>query len=133
MTTPYSWIVGVLLRRQTWALELFLAVQAVVWGVWLLAPWRSFDVLPGAYTVLGLVPEYVWGTLFLGHGIAHVTALWRQDPHLCRRAALALAGLWSIVLVSLLLTIPLATSTPIYGLNVLGCVAVYFRLHWRFG
>lgn len=126
-------VVGVLLTRQTWTLELFLAVQSLVWGGWLLGPWSSFGVIPDAFTVLGLVPEAVWGALFFVHGLAHVWALARRDPQLCMRAVLALAALWLTVLVSLLLTIPLATSTPIYATSVLGCVWVFFRLHWRYG
>lgn len=133
MSRIASWLTGALLNRQTWTLELFLAVQALCWGAWLLMPWSSFDVVPGAFTVLGLVPEPVWGVLFAGHGVAHLVALWKRNPALCRRAALMLAALWLAVLVSLLLTIPLATSTPIYGMSVLGCFWIYVRLDVLYG
>jgi len=128
-----GWLVGALLNRQTWTLELFLAVQSLVWGLWLLGPWDSFAAVPGAFTVLGLVPEPVWGAVFTAHGAVHLYAVLREEPLLCRRMVLTLACLWSFVFVSLLLTIPLATSTPIYGASVLGCAWVFFRLHWRFG
>lgn len=118
--------------RQTWTLELYLAVQSTVWGAWLLMPWDSFGVIPDAYTILGLVPEWMWGAAFTAHGLAHLTVLHRRDPHQCRRAALALAMLWSAVVVSLLLTIPLSTATPIYGSSVLGAVFVYVSLDWRY-
>ena len=121
-----------LLVRQTWTLEFFLAVQAFVWGLWLLSPWSSFGAIPNAYTVLGLIPESIWGLLFTGHGIAHLIVLWHQRPDLCRRAALILASLWSAVFVSLLLTVPLATSTPIYAMNVLGCAWVFAHLDLRY-
>lgn len=122
-----------LLHRQTWALEAFLAAQSLVWGLWLLMPWSAFDVVPEAYTVLGLVPETIWGVLFAGHGTVHLWALWRAYPTLCRDAARWLAVLWSAVLVSLLLTIPLAVSTPVYGASLLACLWVYARLDLRFG
>lgn len=123
-------LVIVLRDRQTWALEYFLAWQALVWGLWLLLPFRSFDVLPNAYTLLGLVPEPIWGVLFTGHGAAYLVVLWRRHVDLCRRAALVTAWLWLTVLVSLLLTIPIATSTPVYAGYVVACMVVYVRLDW---
>lgn len=133
MTRLYGWLVGTLLTRQTWTLELFLAVQSMTWGLWLLGPWDSFAVVPGAFTVLGLIPEPVWGTVFAAHGMVHCYAVLRENVGLCRRSVLTLACLWGFVFVSLLLTIPLATSTPIYGASILGCAWVFFRLSWRFG
>lgn len=129
----WGWLVNALLTRQTWALELYLAVQSLTWGVWLLAPWSAFGQVPDAFTVLGLIPEEVWGVIFASHGGVHLYVIWMRDVGLCRRAVLALAALWLVVLVSLLLTIPLATSTPIYASSVLACLWVYLRLHWRFG
>lgn len=133
MTRLTYWLVGALLTRQTWTLELFLAIQSLTWGLWLLGPWSAFGQVPAAFTVLGLVPEPIWGGLFAAHGLAHLIALWKGDPHLCRRAAIVTAGLWSVVLGSFLVTVPLSTAVPIYGVNVLGASWVYMRLHWRFG
>ncbi len=131
--SPLDRLTHWLWNRQTWTLELFLAVQSLVWGAWLLMPWDSFGVIPGAYTVLAVVPEWLWGLLFAGHGIAHLLAIYLQDVTLCRRASLALAGLWLVVVVSLLLTIPLSTAIPIYSASVLGAAWVYVSLDHRFG
>jgi len=123
-----------LLTRATWTLESFLSAQAIVWGAWVGWPWTDvFRSIPGdAYSVMALVPEGALGLVFLIHGLVHGWAIRRKDVHLCRRAALAAAVLWSIVFASLLATIPLATSTPIYASNVGACLWVYLRLHLRF-
>lgn len=130
MTRLLHWLAHALRNRQTWALEYFLAYQSLVWGLWLLLPFSSFGQIPDAFTVLGLIPEWAWGALFAGHGIAYLVVLPRGRPDLCRRAALILGWLWLTVLVSLLLTIPLATSTPVYGLYVVACAWVFARLDW---
>ena len=132
MTRLTSWLTGALLDHSTWMLELFLAVQALVWGRWLLAPWEAFAVLPSAFTILGMIPEPVWGVIFTAHGALHLIALSRGDLRFCRRAVLALAGLWAAVFVSLFITIPSATTSPIYGMNLMGSALVYLSLHRRF-
>jgi hypothetical protein len=133
MTRLTCWLVGMLRNRQTWALEYFLAYQSLVWGLWLLLPFGSFDAVPNAFTVLGLIPEPVWGVLFAAHGAVYLGVLWRRRVDLCRRAALVTAWLWLTVLVSLLLTIPLATSTPVYAGYAIACAVVYVRLDWFVG
>lgn len=130
MTRLTAWLTFALRRHQTWALEYFLAYQSLVWGLWLLLPFSSFGVVPNAFTVLGLIPEPAWGLIFAGHGCAYLAALWRGRIDLCQRGALVTVWLWSTVLVSLLLTIPLATSTPVYGSYMLAGAFVYLRLDW---
>jgi len=125
-----TFLTRALRRHQTWALEYFLAWQSLVWGAWLLMPFGSFEAVPGAFTVLGIIPEPVWGVLFFGHGCAYLWALWNERTELCRRAALILGGLWLAVFLSLVLTIPWATSTPVYGVYVIACAWVYARLDW---
>lgn len=126
-------IVGALLRRQTWALEAFLASQAVTWGAWVANPWSNvFDALPELYSVLAMLPEWFVGGVFVAHGLLYGWALWRGDVALCRRAALVNAGLWILVLTSFLMTVPWSTGTPIYACSALASVWVYVRLHWRF-
>ena len=130
MKTLVGWVHRAFERQQTWALEYFLAYQSTVWGVWLLLPFDSFDVVPSAYTVLGLVPEPIWGLIFTSHGLAYLTVLWHGRTDLCRYAALVLGWLWLTVLVSLLLTVPLAPSTPAYACYVMACSVAYVRLDW---
>ncbi len=127
-----NWFRGALLRKQTWWLELYLATNALLWGLWLVSPWRAFGIAVRDYTLLGLVPEAVWGVLFTVHGLGHVASLVIGDPRMCRRAAMALAVLWSPVLGSILLASPLSWPTPLFAMNILGCFWVYRRLTWCF-
>lgn len=145
----WSGIRASLLIRRTVMLEVFLAMEAVLWGLWVANPLTdSFASIPEAYTILGLLPEWLVGLVFVGHGTAAAWAIYRtawRPPldaggrpsrryvHWCRRAALAGAGLWSVVLFSLLATVPTSTATPIYAGLMAASMWVYVRLDWRYG
>lgn len=134
-----------ILLRRTHMLEAFLALEAMVWGAWVLNPaFDAFESIPRAYTLLGLLPEWFVGMVFLGHGVAAAYVLYRTWAdesrevrrgyvHWCRRAALAGAGLWSVVLVSFALTVPTSTAVPVYFGLMLASMWVYVRLDWRYG
>lgn len=128
----FDWVAERLWSRQSWYLETYLAAQAIVWGLWLLSPWESFDVAPDVYSLLGRIPESLWGAIFLAHGLVHLFVLWTKRPVWCRRAALAASGLWAVVVVSLLVTAPVAPTIPIYALSMIAAALVYVRLYWRF-
>ncbi|MDH5279530.1 MAG: hypothetical protein OEW52_00105 [Thermoleophilia bacterium] len=108
-------------------LDTYLAVQSWWWGLWALSPWDAFGVIPGAYTVLALLPEWAWGAVFTAHGVGHLAAVVRGDDASCRRAALSLQYLWAIVFFNYLVTIPLSLATPTYGMLFVGSLWVHGR------
>lgn len=122
-----------LLENQTWTLEVYLAMAAMVWGIWVLLPFETFDPRIGAYTVLRLAPEWAWGVVFSAHGLGHWVSITRKDPMACYRAALSGSVLWGIVLISFVIAAPLTTASPVYGLFVLASLWVAKSLNWRFG
>lgn len=101
-------------------LDSYLAIQSTWWGLWALSPGDAFGVLPSAYTVLALIPEWAWGAIFTVHGVGHLVALYRDDVGMLARASLALQYLWAIVAFNYLATIPLSLATPTYGMLFLG-------------
>lgn len=122
-----------LLSRQTWALETFLAAQAVTWGVWVGWPWSDAFEASRSYAILAYLPESLVGAVFVGHGLAHLVAIYRQDTRLCTRAALIAGALWAAVAVNVGLMQLHSPALPVYIASALGAGWVYTRLHWRFG
>jgi hypothetical protein len=132
-----AWLLDALLRRQTWALEVF---QAAAWGVWII--WPLSDVFPyngrvDPYSLLVLLPEWLVGGVFLGHGLGHLSALHRSNVKWCRRGALAVAMLWMFVLTSFLLArwlfyVPLDPATPIYATSIVAALWIYARLALKY-
>jgi hypothetical protein len=140
MTALRSWLLDTLLTRQTWALEAFLAAQAVAWGVWV--AWPLDDVFPyngqvDPYSLLVLLPEWLVGGVFLAHGLGHLLALHRGNVKWCRRGALAVAALWTFVLTSFALArwlfdVPLVPATPIYASSIAAALWIYARLNLKY-
>lgn len=127
-----SWLLGLLLRRQTMALEVVLALQTLTWGLWVAWPFsRALSALP-VYTVLHWVPEWAVGSVFVVHGLAYLRFIYRKDVHACRRGALVTAGLWSFVLGSWILTVPMAPIIAVHAIDMAAALWVYARLHLRY-
>lgn len=121
----------------TWPLEVYLASQALLLGLWLLAPWSTFSALPGAYGRLGaMLPEPAWGAILFGHGVAHfgvlLNALVNRQVDPCRWAALGLILIWGVVLGGFVASNPFTAATPIFGLSIVAAAWVYYHLDWRF-
>lgn len=106
-------------EQRTFGVEVYLALQALVFGAWLLAPWDTFQQVPDIYSTLGLVPEWIWGCLFFGHGVLHLAALEMGSMRLRHRGTSVLVFLWMIVLISFLTTAPLSSATPMYAFPAL--------------
>lgn len=134
LTHAYHWLVGALLKRQTFALEVFLAVQAMSWGVWVANPWsHALSAVPEAYTVLNLLPEWVVGLGFFVHGAVHLWVISQRDTKRCRDAALGSFFLWGVVVVNLSLGVPALPAIVVYSCSALAALWIYLRLDWRFG
>ena len=118
--------------RQTFVLETFLAVQSITWGAWVASPmFDAFVSVPQAYSLLVWLPEWLVGGAFVVHGCAHMYVIYLRDVRLCRNAAMGAVGLWGLVLMNMLVSVPLSTATPIYLCSVLASLWVYVRLDWR--
>jgi hypothetical protein len=112
-------------ERKLEAVETLLAVQALILGMWLLAPWSSFGAITGVYDALALVPEGVWGGVFALHGALHLRAIDRGDLDWRRRFTSGIVLLWSMMLMGFLSTAPASTVTPMHLLPVLGGMWCY--------
>lgn len=135
----YEWTICALLHHRTTVLEWFLAMEALLCGLWVLKPGAAF----GAPTLLTYLPESLTGAVFTAHGLLAVLALARVRPgkprglrnlDLCRRSALASAALWTMVLASYLFAGPGSTLViPLLAGFVISSLWVYFRLFLLFG
>ena len=125
-------LLRVILKRQTFALEAFLAAQCISWGMWILDPTHSAFSYWSEPTILSMLPEPIVGATVTVHGIAYGYAISKKNTKWCRRGALATAGIWTVVLASVIMAAPFYISTPIYFSNVAASLWVYLRLHLRY-
>lgn len=130
MESVKEWFLAALTERPTHTLEVALAGEVVVAGLWLMWPGQNGFT---EQTWLGSVPDVALGGLLLVHGIGGGMALWWGNVHMCRRSALASAVLWSFFLVTFagappatLLIVPLT-----FGLTV-ASLWVYLRLYLQY-
>lgn len=112
------------LKIRTESLEIYLALFALLCGVW---SW--FDVpLFTSQTMMALVPQRAVAIVFTVHGLGHLYAIWRHRVALCRRAALASSALWLFVAAFLIATPPATHwSIPLTVHPALGSMWVYLR------
>jgi hypothetical protein len=121
-----SAFVGAMFReRKLESVETMLALQEVVFGLWLLAPWSSFGSIAGVYDSLAMMPEGVWGSVFALQGAIHLRAIDRRDLCWRRRFTSGLVLLWAMMLMGFLSTAPASTATPMYFLPVMGGLWCY--------
>ena len=121
-----------LLNKQTFNLEMYLAIQSLCWGLWLILPFASFTLYSKDYTIIEYLPENLWGIIFTLQGSLHIYSIVKRDVNLCRYFALILGFLWLIVLISFFIATPLDSSIIIYVTSIIGCIWVYIRLRLRF-
>lgn len=129
----YTCLLRALFRYETYALEAFLAAEALLTGVWVLFPG---EVAFTQATALARVPEELIGGVLTLHGFGSVLALLRGDLHFSRRGALASFALWGFLALALLISPPVTTFTvPLVIVLALGSLWVYLRLYlrWKLG
>lgn len=126
----WSWLVKALMHRRTHALEVFLGLEAIVAGAWVL--WPGQNAFTQA-TALSLIPDYFLGAVLVLHGIGTLMALHWGDVHMCRRAALSSTGIWTFIAVVLAWTPPVTLFVvPLVAMLALASVWVYVRLYLRY-
>lgn len=119
-----------LTERRTHALEVFIAMEALVGGAWLLFPGQNGFT---EQTWLGLIPDWILGAILATHGIVALMVLRAGNVHLCRRSALISAMLWSFILVIFAFSPPQTLfAVPLILVLAVGSIWVYMRLNVRF-
>lgn len=124
-----NFFVDLLLRRRTYVLEVFLALESLLVGAWVLYPGaNAFSA-----DILSLIPDPILATVMITHGSGSLMAIYYRDVDMCRRSALGSVAIWSFLLAIFafapphtLLTVPLVAG--------LACAAlwVYLRLYLRY-
>lgn len=114
--------------------ELKNGLLTFIWGVWLLAPWATFEATPKSWQVMGsILPEWGWGLFIASLGLFQLTALYtaRTDPR--RNAAFIACLLWAGVAAMIFLANPIGTGGIVYGFIAAWQGWVYIRLgrHYR--
>lgn len=110
---------------------------AASWGIGFLMPWDSFHTgyggrLATAYTVMAsMLPETVWGAIFLLCGLAQLLALLFDHITLRRFFALQTFALWAFVSILFFQANYRQISIFTFPLVAAGSGWAYLRLKWR--
>jgi hypothetical protein len=75
-------------------LEWYFASFKIVWGLWLLMPMHTFSVSPHLYRYVALMPEWVYGLVWVVLGLLQFRAYLIQDQMARWRLALVGAFVW---------------------------------------
>ena len=112
---------------------MYLTIVAMVWGLWLLAPWATFTASPTFAALSALVPEELLGAVLAGLGCLRGVALLLPGEHRTFRAACALlcSAAWMFVAGALIYSSPASTAAVTYPLYAVTSAWVYVRLLWR--
>lgn len=116
------------MTRRVSALDVWLALYALVYGLWLLLPIDTFGSAPVFAGLKQIAPEPVWGLIIAGSGAAKMAAL-RWGNTLARRAILFwLFILWMFLAASVALANAGSTAVPTYVLMAGGAGYCYVRM-----
>lgn len=110
-----AFLVSVIRDRRSFVVEFYLSGQAICFGWWVILPSDAFARGAELYTALSMIPEVVWGTAFLAHGITHLVSLFAGDRRMRLASTSVSVFLWLMVLVGFLVAAPLSTAIPMYG------------------
>lgn len=117
------------IKAHTDALEWFLALFALLCGVW---AWADIPLFTAA-TKLSLVPQWAIAAVFTVHGIGCVYAMCSRSVELAKRAALANGALWLFISSFLVLSPPVTHwAVPVTLGPFLASAWVYVRLSLLF-
>ena len=124
-----DWLLRILLERRTHSIEVFLAVQALVTGIWILWPGKSAF----SSELLSLIPDALLGATMVLHGTGSLMALWYGNVGMCRRAARASTAMWAFLFTVFVFAPPrtLLTMPLVLGL-ALASFWVFLRLYLRY-
>lgn len=110
-------------------LEVHLAALEITWGFWLLLP---FDALSrgAAYKSLGdMMPESIWGMIFLTMGTLQMYAIWQENRIRVRSSITLLAiFMWTMVAFMSFYGNPRSTAGVTMTVFTISNTLVYLRL-----
>ena len=108
--------------------ELFNGAIAFSWGLWLVAPWSTFDSSPTFIEMQKLAPEWIWGIIVFLFGTIQLISLilnWWQ----CRRKSTLIMSLTWVYISYLFITAnSSSTTTIIYPFLASSQVWAYLRM-----
>lgn len=108
--------------------ELFNGAIAFSWGLWLIAPWSTFESSPAFIEMQKLAPEWIWGIIVSLFGGIQLTSLilnWWQ----CRRKSTLIMFIsWVYISYLFITSNILSTTTIIYPFLAFSQVWAYLRM-----
>lgn len=109
-------------------LEFILAIQAILYGGWLLLPIDTFNVSPTFSIMKGIAPEYVWGVVIFGVGVIQFFGLFTEN--ILARRVLGFMDLFLWLMVDLALWLASTSSlAPIFiSTSVVAAVLINISL-----
>lgn len=122
-------VARVLREDGTGPTEAWTSFVLLVWGLWLVLP---PDTLTGAKTpyslLVGLTPEWTWGSLAILISLLALASLGSKQRALRRWSALAEAGFWFSVAVLIVASSYIAVAWVTYLALAIVPTWAYFRL-----
>lgn len=122
------WFMGRLrywLTVETAALELYAAVDALLLGMFLIAPFETFGSSPTFAFVNRVASEQTWGGILLAVGVAQIAGLNGVNHRLREVMAVASAIIWAIWGVGLMRSNAASTATITYPMLTLAMMWAY--------
>jgi hypothetical protein len=114
-----------MIHYDTRALEFTLSFQCVAWGIWLILPLDTFSSSQVYSIISRILPEWVWGIIFLTAGILQIYSVHQYHWAFRRLMATVVLFLWVIVDVSLWVSRSSSAASITYlvfALSAMWCV-----------
>lgn len=109
-------------------LEFILAIQAILFGAWLLLPYETFGVSSTYAVMRSIAPEWLWGAVIFGVGAIQFFGLFTKRIGIRRVLGFLDLFLWTAVDLAQWLTHTESAAPIIYFTAVVAAVLVNLSL-----
>jgi hypothetical protein len=113
-------------RREPWWAELWAAVAAILWGLWVLVAGSDLSHADAYRIILGFAGEPVWIATALTLGALHIVTVLSDRIGARRLICGVAAWWWSVLLISMFLVVPRNQGLALYlvmaGINMVSMV-----------
>lgn len=109
-------------------LEFILAIQAILYGGWLLLPSNTFALSPVFSVMEGIAPELVWGGVIFGVGVIQFFGLFTENILVRRVLGFLDLFLWLMVDLALWLAGTLSLAPIFIFTSVVAAILVNLSL-----
>ena len=106
-------------------LELICAIEAILWGTWLLVPWDMFSASKTFRFMNTIAPEWVWGLTVCLLGVCQLCGLLVKSYKTRRLAAVLSIFTWTLVSIAVIAGNYQSTATIIYPVFVVMSILIY--------